>query len=63
MESIRVLSEEEVRVVYRQGEDAVVQLISTARKNGARVLDALYPALSGKPFIPPILQIWFAFPA
>ena len=33
--------------------------ISTARKNGQRVLDILHQVLSGQPFIPPILQAHF----
>jgi transposase len=37
--------------------------ISTARKNGQRVLDVLQMALNGSPFVPPILQVRLSSPA
>jgi len=37
--------------------------ISTARKNGQRVLDVLQMAVSGSPFVPPILQARLISPA
>ena len=37
--------------------------ISTARKNGQRVLDVLYLALVGSPFYPPVLQVRATLPA
>lgn len=36
--------------------------ISTARKNGQRVLDVLYLALVGSPFFPPVLQVRTTLP-
>lgn len=37
--------------------------ISTARKNGQRVLNVLYLALVGSPFYPPVLQVRATLPA
>src|SRR3989337_1094578 len=33
MEPIRILSEEEIRAIYRQGEDAIVKLIQSLNQN------------------------------